>query len=529
MRNLDLYLNGRCTGPLGLVISPISAKAASWYGCSSEYNNNNNWIVNFSSGNCNNTNKNNSNVARGLVALDLQVLEGWVEACEDCCLHKKSSDQCTRYRLNASTDIPILATQIEVLREYQPGTSICFIVSVPRVREIFAAAFRDRVVQHWICLRLRFLFEERYISHGNVTFNGRVGYGTIAAAKRAQEALDELTDHYRKDAWVATIDIWSFFMTIDKTVLWSFLRSFIIHNSGRIKDQFPATDINTLLFVTEIVVMHAPQKDCEFRGNLQLRELLDPWKSLLNALEHIGMAIGNITSQDLANFLMSFIDEWAVGYCRERGMIYIRFVDDILIGGLLKEDLIQFRKELCEYLSLTLHQKVHPDKFYIQPARHGVKFVGRIIKPGRSYTGNRTVGNFYNAMHKLNNFCSVIIKSDVTVSQALELEHLVSSVNSLYGFLISTASWKIRTEVLKKLTAFWNVCYVVNNHIVRIRKKYKVQTILTQQKDEEQSYYQAVDSGDFVQYLSSEKPLYQHRNRAGRRKRGSRPRRNQTR
>ena len=468
-------------------------------------------------------------MARGLVALDLQVLEGWVEACEDCCLHKKSSDQCTRYRLDASTDIPVLATQIEILREYKPGTSICFIVSVPRVREIFAAAFRDRVVQHWICLRLRFLFEERYISHGNVTFNGRVGYGTIAAANRAQEAIDELTDHYRKDAWVATIDIWSFFMTIDKTVLWSFLRSFIIHNSDRIKERFPATDINTLLFVTEIVVMHAPQKDCEFRGNLQLRELLDPWKSLLNALDHIGMAIGNITSQDLANFLMSFIDEWAVGYCRERGMIYIRFVDDILIGGLLKEDLIQFRKELCEYLSLTLHQKVHPDKFYIQPARHGVKFVGRIIKPGRSYTGNRTVGNFYNALHKLNKFCSTIIKGDVTVTQALELEHLASSVNSLYGFLISTASWNIRTDALKGLTAFWKVCYIVNNHIVRIRKKYKVQTILTQQKDEEQSYYQALDSGDFVQYLSSEKPHYKHCNRAGRRKRGSRPRRNRSR
>lgn len=468
-------------------------------------------------------------MARGLVALDLQVLDGWVEAFEDCCLHKKSSEQCTRYRLDASTDIPILAAQVESWRNYKPGTSICFIVTVPRVREIFAADFRDRIVQHWICLRLRFLFEERYISHGNVTFNGRVGYGTMVAANRAQEAIDELTDHYRKDAWVATIDIWSFFMTIDKTVLWSFLQSFIVHNFARIKEKFPTTEMDTFLRVTEIVVMHAPQSDCAFRGDLRLRDQLAPWKSLLNALEHIGMAIGNITSQDFANFLMSFIDEWAVGFCRERGMIYIRFVDDILIGGLSKENLIQFRKELCEYLSLTLHQKVHPDKFYIQPARHGVKFVGRIIKPGRSYTGNRTVGNFYNALHKLNKFCSAIIKGDVTVVQAMELEHLVSSVNSLYGFLISTASWKIRIEALKSMTAFWKVCYVVNNHIVRIRKQYKLQTILTQQKDDEQSYYQAVDSGDFVQYLSSEKPHYQHRNRARRRKQRSRPRRDSTR
>ena len=518
MRNLDLYLNGRCTGPLGLVISPISAKAASWFGSSSEYNNNNNWIVNFGSGNCNNTNKNNSNVARGLVALEQQVLEGWVEAFEDCCLHKKSSAHCTEYRLNASVDIPILALQIEILAAYKPGTSICFIVSVPRIREIFAAAFRDRIVQHWICLRLRFLFEERYISHGNVTFNGRVGYGTIAAANRAQQAIADLTDCYKNDGWVATIDIWSFFMTIDKNVLWSFLRSFIAHNAERIRAEYPETKIETLLWVTEIVVMHAPQKDCEFRGNLSLRERLDPWKSLLNALEDIGMAIGNITSQDLANFLMSFIDEWAVGFCRERGMIYIRFVDDILTAGLSKEDLIQFRKELCEYLSLTLHQKVHPDKFYIQPARHGVKFVGRIIKPGRNYTGNRTVGNFHNAMHKLDKFCRKIINGDVTVQQALMLEHLVSSVNSLFGFLQHSASRNIKLQAIGTLTAFWKVCYIVNCHIVRIRKKYKVQTILISQKDEENSYYQALDSGDFVQYLSAEEPYHQLRRRRTRRR-----------
>ena len=320
MMDRDLLLNGRCTGPLGLVISPISAKASSWFGSSSEYNSNNEWIVNFGSGNCNNTNKNNSNLARAVVALDKQVLVGWITAFEDCCLHKMSSVDCTMYRLDAAFDLPVLAAQIEILYNYRPGTSICFYVEYPRVREIFAAAFRDRIVQHWICIRLEPLFEERHRSLGDVTYNCRVGFGTMAAADRAARDTSVMTNNYTEEGYVATVDVWSFFMSIDKNVTWALLKAFIEAHQDRIVAEHPETDIQILLWLTEMVVMHAPQDDCQFRGNQALRSRLDPWKSLLNSLKHIGLAIGNITSQDFANFIMSYIDEWAVWFCRSRGM-----------------------------------------------------------------------------------------------------------------------------------------------------------------------------------------------------------------
>ena len=212
MKGRDLLCNGRDTGPLGLVISPIRAKASSWFGSSSEYNRNNEWIVNFGSGNCNNTNKNNSNLARAVAALDEQVLVEWITAFDDCCLHKMSSVDCTLYRLDSTFDLVILAVEIEVLKIYYPGTSICFYVSYPRIREIFAAAFRDRIVQHWVYIRLNPLFEERHHSLGDVTYNCRVGFGTLAASKRVENEMLRLTNNYTSVGYCATMDIWSFFI-----------------------------------------------------------------------------------------------------------------------------------------------------------------------------------------------------------------------------------------------------------------------------------------------------------------------------
>ena len=307
-------------------------------------------------------------------------------------------------------------------------------------------------------------------------------------------------------------------MTIDKNVTWELLRCFIISNTGRIKEKHPLTDIGILLWLVEIIVKHCPQDDCQFKGDMRLRDKIAPWKSLLHALKYIGLAIGNLTSQDFANFIMSFIDEWAVGFCKRRGMVYVRFVDDIFVGAIRKEDIIEFRKELGMMLSSLLHQKLHPDKFYIQPAKHGVKFVGRVIKPGRAYTGNRTVGNYYNAMSKLNEHAKVMDKKGVTIDSAITLEHLCASVNSLFGFLIHSHSYKIRIRGINSLGNAWKYCYIVNGHIIRIKKKYKLSTITEQQRNEEDSQYAATKGGERLQLFPAKNVHLKHRCKRKRRR-----------
>lgn len=514
MKGADLLLNGRRTGPLGLVISPIGAKSASNFWSSSEYNETNAWNVNFSSGNVNNNNKYNSNVARAVVALSGQVMEGWVEAFEDCCLHKMTTEQCVLYRLHVVEDLPQLAAEIVVLKTYEPGVSVCFIVTRPKLREIFAAMFRDRIAQHWVCLRLRPFFEERFRQMENVSYNCRVGFGTAAAADRAEEEIRRVSQNYTVQAYIGTMDIWSFFMTIDKLVLWSFLEPFIRRNADRIRELHPDTDIETLIWLARKIVMHAPQHNCERHGRLDLWDDLDFWKSLFNAIEHVGMPIGNITSQELANFLLSFLDEWAVEFCRQRGMRYIRFVDDIFVVSPTKEAILAFRAEVAVRLESIFHQRLHPDKFYIQRYRHGVKFVGRVLKQGRSYTANRTVSGLEIRLHDVEALAGRILRDGINVQLAMELEDLVCGLNSSLGFFIPTASFNVRMRLFRELRSFWKICYIVNAHVVKIRKAYKLKTIILSQYHEENEYYRALFGGDGAQCLPAEDPHHQLRHRS---------------
>ena len=168
----SLLKNGRVTGPLPSVKDLVKNKivhpiTASRYWSSSENSQNNSWNVNFSNGNFNNNNKYNSNMVRAVAALNDKYVEGWFDALDDCCAKKKTSSQCVMYRLIWHEDLLDLAREVYE-RTYRPTTSTCFIVTRPKLREVFAANFRDRIVQHWLCLRLEPLFEARFVEHGNV-------------------------------------------------------------------------------------------------------------------------------------------------------------------------------------------------------------------------------------------------------------------------------------------------------------------------------------------------------------------------
>ena len=141
---------------------------------SSEYTETNAWNQQPSSGQTNNNNnKANGYQVRPVVALSEERVKGWIEAFNQCCSNKMTSEQCVLYRLH-DTDLLRLMEECESY-SYTPSTSICFCVTRPKLREIFAANFRDRIVQHWICMRIEPLFERRYAAMGDVTWNCRKG------------------------------------------------------------------------------------------------------------------------------------------------------------------------------------------------------------------------------------------------------------------------------------------------------------------------------------------------------------------
>ena len=220
MRKMNsFYLNGRVTSASAFVKTKTAhALTTSNLWSVTENNSNNSWNVNFNNGNTNNNNKNNSNVGRAVAALGEEELMGWIEAADDCCRRKKTGWHCTEYRIREEVLVD-LALAVKN-RTYEPQASECFVVKHPKLREIFAAHFLDRIVQHWIILRIEPLLEELFVDCGDVSFNCRKGYGTLRAVLFLEEGMERVSCNWTKDAWVGRFDLRSFFMSIDKDLLW---------------------------------------------------------------------------------------------------------------------------------------------------------------------------------------------------------------------------------------------------------------------------------------------------------------------
>ena len=482
----SLQSNGRITRPgfshklIKPLIKPIAspvknkivyAKPSSNHWSSTENNSNNSWNVNFNDGHFNNNNKYNSHVVRPCVALDSKEIEGWIEAFYDCCERKKSTIQCSIYRSRYKSDLLRMIREIK-LRIYRPSTSTCFVVSRPKYREIFAANFRDRIVQHWAILRIEPLLEERFKAQNDVSYNCRKGYGTLAAVNRLKANIEKVSANYTKEAYIGKFDMKSFFMSIDKQVLLKLLIPFL-------RENYKEDDIEDLIWVLTVTILHEPQTDCIKRGRLDLWDELPPEKSLFNAPKGIGMPIGNITSQLLANFYLSFFDEFMNNVCKIYGSKYVRFVDDFIVVCKTKDQVKRLWHYANDFLREKLHITLHPDKIYIQDVKKGVKFVGSVIKPGRMYLSNRSVGGFTSMLHSLDKVCCrVYLEMEKGFDCRFllrDLEHYVCSTNSYMGFLIHTNSYNIRCKTVNNLSWFWGVCTAdQKTKVIKIKPEFKL-------------------------------------------------------
>ena len=434
------------------------------------------WNINNNSS-INNNNKNNSNNVRAVVALGIEEKQGWIDAYFDCIRRKLTAKQCNDYRIDFEEDLWRLVAEV-YNRTYKPSEAFCFIVTRPKLREIFAAAFRDRIVQHWITIRLEPLLERHFRLQGDVSFNCRKGYGTLRAVQTAKEHIERVSERYTREAWVGKIDISGFFMSIDKEIMLDMLLPFI-------RENYQGDDLDTFLWLTEVTIRHLPQELCERRSPRKKWDELPKNKSLFNMPDNVGMPIGNITSQLLANFYLSYFDAFILEECEYQQAGYVRFVDDAVIIARDKRFIIDLRAKAAQWLKKHLHLKLHHDKFYLQEVRKGVKFVGSVIKPGRLYTSNRTLGNMTNQVRRTERLCRQIIEKGPTAWRLKELKHHVSSLNSYMGFCIHNCSYNQRRNMFRDAPFFWKCCNVKGHFsVVKVKMKYNYENFLVQ-KDAE--------------------------------------------
>lgn len=207
------------------------------------------------------------------------------EAYYQCLKHKGGSPSTVNYMLEHRQDLIRLADEINS-RTYYPTTSIAFVVTKPKYREVFAANFRDRVVHHLIALRIEPLLEQTFSDR---TFNCRKEKGVLYGIDMLKEDIRKCSRDYTSDCYVMRLDMRGFFMSIDKVLLDSMLQQFI-------SDHYQGHDKDDILWLAHITVMHRPELDCERRSGQERWSHLPPNKSLFTNVSGLGLPIGNLSS-----------------------------------------------------------------------------------------------------------------------------------------------------------------------------------------------------------------------------------------
>jgi RNA-directed DNA polymerase len=233
--------------------------------------------------------------------------------------------------------------------DYAPQPYRQFKIYDAKPRTISVAPFRDRVVQHAVMNYVEPRFDQRFIHH---SYACRKNKGSHRAVQLYQQWA-------RRFPYAVIIDIQKYFDSVDHELLKCEIRHYL-------KDPL------LLQWFDRIVDSALPPT-----SPTQLYEGDD----LVDAcLRRTGMAIGNLSSQILANVYLNRFDHWVLHDLKPGG--YLRYVDDMVLVGQDKKELAEMVDAIEQRLS-SLRLRIHPNKRQVQPVRVGLPLLGFQVFPDR--------------------------------------------------------------------------------------------------------------------------------------------------
>ena len=296
--------------------------------------------------------------------------EDLVQAYYDCRRNKRNTASARLFEKHMEINLLELHDDL-IAGNYRPGRSICFVVTRPKAREVWAAAFRDRVVHHLMYNHVAPRFYASFIADSCACIPGR---GTLYAATRLESKIRSASENWSKPLFYLKCDLANFFVAIDKAVLRKQLEA-------RIAEPW------WLALATQIL-MHDPREDYETRSPAHLFNRVPQHKRLVAQPARLGLPIGNLSSQFFANVYLDALDQFAKHKLRAKH--YIRYVDDFVFLHESPQQLNQWLAEVEAFLP-RLGAKLNPTKTILQPVDRGVDFVGHVIKPWRRTTRKRSL------------------------------------------------------------------------------------------------------------------------------------------
>lgn len=252
-------------------------------------------------------------------------------------------------------------------RKYIPKQSNCYVITEPALREIYAAQFSDRIVQHFYMKEIEEILDNELIDG---CCSCRKGRGTDYALKLLKEYLIKTSNNGKKDCFFLKIDLSGYFMSIDREQICNkFLKLIEYKYKGNHKE--------LLTYLTPIIFNNNPALNCKYKCDEKIRMKV-PERRKMNSKSAYGMAIGNLTAQAGSNLNLNDFDKFVTEKLKLKK--YVRYVDDIIIISSSKVKLVKALPIIIEKLNET-HQYINLKKTKIDTAYHGVKFLGKVSYP----------------------------------------------------------------------------------------------------------------------------------------------------
>jgi hypothetical protein len=384
-------------------------------------------------------------------------------AYKDCRKRKRGALNTQKFEFESADNIYDLACEIQK-GKYLPSRSVCFITHQPKLREIFAADFRDRIIHHLVVRELEKIYEPAFIFDSCAS---RPGKGIHFAVKRLQSFMMKTTKSCKIPGFYLQLDIRSFFMSIDKNILFNIIEKKLYNKKMENAD--------ALLYLLHKIIFHDCSKNFLFRGdNVNDLNKIPPHKSLFKIPENKGLPIGNLTSQFFANVYLNELDQFVKTNLKCR--FYIRYVDDFVLLSQSEQHLLYFKEKieffLKEKLSLEIKNPIKTGR-----VSEGIDFLGYITRPKYILVRRRILNNL---KYKLVLFENKLVKikkiknaaAFVYFSRPDLVKELKQTLSSYLGHFRHADSFNLVNSVFQK-NDWLNKFLYLKNYRVFDKFKYK--------------------------------------------------------
>ena len=416
-----------------------------WSSSPNSDNSNNAWNLNFNSSNFNRNNNNRYNgqsvrpvrVLAAATADDAshRLLEDLYCAYLAARRHKRGKWYQVGFEMRQEHELVKLRDEL-LERRYAARPSNCFIIHDPKMREVFAAEFRDRVVHHLFYNYTHKLFERTFIADCYSCIEGR---GMHYGVERLKKHIRSCSQNWSKPCYVLKLDIKGYFMSINRARLLVRCREILLKQRRKytedadgfaIKDTKSAKERDWELvdYLLESICMLNPLENCRVIGDMSEWMLLPKEKSLFHSKPGCGLPIGNLSSQLFSNVYLGAFDDFMKRdvKCRHYG----RYVDDAYVVASTKEELYDIVPKARSFLREALELELNEKKVLAVDAYKGVEFLGAYVKPYRTYPARRSLKRMRGRMKALD--------------WSEHPNRIQARVNSMLGVLSHYDCWHMR-------------------------------------------------------------------------------------